>query len=65
MSHKKSTNAPICKITTRFTLVALSSSTFFFCVHNVMGDWFRSYGKENWEFDSHGYMTSRIASIND
>jgi nuclear transport factor 2 (NTF2) superfamily protein len=33
--------------------------------HNVTGDWFRSYGNENWEFNSHGYMTRRIASIND
>jgi hypothetical protein len=27
--------------------------------------WFRSYGNENWEFDEHGYMRRRIASIND
>lgn len=27
--------------------------------------WFRSYGNENWEFDQHGYMRCRIASIND
>jgi nuclear transport factor 2 (NTF2) superfamily protein len=29
------------------------------------GNWFRSYGNENWEFDPHGYMQRRIASIND
>ena len=29
------------------------------------GDWFRSYGNENWEFDEDGYMRLRIASIND
>ncbi len=29
------------------------------------GQWFRSYGNENWEFDSHGLMRLRIASIND
>jgi nuclear transport factor 2 (NTF2) superfamily protein len=29
------------------------------------GNWFRSYGNENWEFDSHGLMRRRIASIND
>jgi nuclear transport factor 2 (NTF2) superfamily protein len=29
------------------------------------GDWFRSYGNENWEFDDSGLMTRRIASIND
>lgn len=27
--------------------------------------WFRSYGNENWEFDQHGLMRLRIASIND
>ncbi len=29
------------------------------------GNWFRSYGNENWEFDEHGLMTARHASIND
>ena len=29
------------------------------------GTWFRSYGNENWEFDEHGLMRRRIASIND
>ena len=29
------------------------------------GSWFRSYGNENWEFDAHGLMRRRIASIND
>jgi uncharacterized protein len=29
------------------------------------GQWFRSYGNENWEFDSDGLMTVRHASIND
>jgi len=29
------------------------------------GHWFRSYGNENWEFDDHGLMAWRIASIND
>ena len=29
------------------------------------GNWFRSYGNENWEFDEFGYMTRREASIND
>ena len=28
-------------------------------------NWFRSYGNENWEFDEHGLMHRRIASIND
>ena len=29
------------------------------------GNWFRSYGNENWEFDDSGLMRLRIASIND
>jgi nuclear transport factor 2 (NTF2) superfamily protein len=29
------------------------------------GQWFRSYGNENWEFDELGHMRKRIASIND
>jgi len=33
--------------------------------HDAGGAWFRSYGNENWEFDAHGYMARRIASIND
>ena len=33
--------------------------------HDDAGNWFRSYGNENWEFDEHGLMRRRIASIND
>lgn len=33
--------------------------------HNVDGNWFRSYGNENWEFNQSGLMQIRIASIND
>jgi nuclear transport factor 2 (NTF2) superfamily protein len=33
--------------------------------HDDSGTWFRSYGNENWEFDAHGLMRLRIASIND
>lgn len=29
------------------------------------GQWFRSYGNENWEFDENGLMMKRFASIND
>lgn len=29
------------------------------------GSWFRSYGNENWEFDSNGLMRTRLACIND
>ncbi len=33
--------------------------------HDDTGNWFRSYGNENWEFDANGLMCRRIASIND
>ena len=33
--------------------------------HNSDGQWFRAYGNENWEFDDHGLMQKRYASIND
>ncbi len=33
--------------------------------HDDSGNWFRSHGNENWEFDEHGLMRLRIASIND
>ena len=29
------------------------------------GNWFRSYGNENWEFDERGLMQRRLACIND
>ena len=32
---------------------------------NLNGQWFRSYGNENWEFNEVGLMQRRIASIND
>lgn len=33
--------------------------------HDAAGQWFRSYGNENWEFDDRGLMRRREASIND
>jgi nuclear transport factor 2 (NTF2) superfamily protein len=33
--------------------------------HDTAGQWFRSYGNELWEFDEHGLMRRREASIND
>jgi nuclear transport factor 2 (NTF2) superfamily protein len=33
--------------------------------HDDSGQWYRSYGNENWEFDENGYMAKRYASIND
>lgn len=33
--------------------------------HDASGQWHRSYGNENWQFDQNGLMTARHASIND
>ncbi|MBT3305588.1 MAG: nuclear transport factor 2 family protein [Alphaproteobacteria bacterium] len=38
---------------------------FAYECHDAGGNWFRSYGNENWEFDEHGLMKRRLASIND
>lgn len=33
--------------------------------HDDSGNWFQSFGNENWEFDDRGLMRKRYASIND
>ncbi len=33
--------------------------------HDQNGQWYRSYGNENWAFDKNGLMAERHASIND
>jgi hypothetical protein len=38
---------------------------FAYEFHDDSGNWFRAYGNENWEFDAHGLMRMRHASIND
>lgn len=38
---------------------------FVYECHDADGQWFRSFGNELWEFDEHGLMRRRIASIND
>jgi uncharacterized protein len=38
---------------------------FAYECHDDSGNWFRAYGNENWEFDTHGLMRARHASIND
>ena len=38
---------------------------FAYEFHDDSGQWFRSYGNENWEFNLQGLMTRRYASIND
>lgn len=38
---------------------------FAYECHDDSGQWFRSYGNENWEFTPQGLMRRRFASIND
>ena len=38
---------------------------FAYECHDAAGQWWRSYGNENWEFDAKGQMQRRLASIND
>ncbi len=38
---------------------------FAYEFHDDSGQWFRSYGNENWEFNAEGLMVRRYASIND
>lgn len=41
------------------------SVRFQYEFHDAEGAWFRAYGNEQWEFDQHGLMRRREASIND
>ncbi|MFC1326184.1 MAG: nuclear transport factor 2 family protein [gamma proteobacterium symbiont of Ctena orbiculata] len=38
---------------------------FAYECHDDSGQWYRSYGNENWEFNEQGFMQRRFASIND
>jgi uncharacterized protein len=38
---------------------------FAYEYHDAAGQWFRAHGNEQWEFDDHGLMSRREASIND
>lgn len=38
---------------------------FAYEFHDDSGQWFRAYSNENWEFNEHGLMMRRFASIND
>jgi len=38
---------------------------FAYECHDTSGQWYRSYGNENWQFDENGLMNLRLASIND
>ncbi len=41
------------------------SVRFEYECHDAGGRWWRSHGNEHWEFDTHGLMRRRDASIND
>jgi nuclear transport factor 2 (NTF2) superfamily protein len=38
---------------------------FAYEYHDYNNQWYRAYGNENWQFDKHGLMNRRYASIND
>jgi uncharacterized protein len=38
---------------------------FAYECHDDSGNWYRSYGNENWDFDTDGLMRVRLACIND
>ena len=38
---------------------------FAYEYHDDSGQWFRTYGNENWQFDAAGLMELRFASINE
>ncbi len=38
---------------------------FIYEFRDDAGQWWRAHGNENWEFNEHGYMRRRFASIND
>lgn len=38
---------------------------FVYECHDPAGKWIRAHGNEQWEFDEHGLMSRREASIND
>lgn len=38
---------------------------FAYECHDDSGNWTRSFGNENWEFNENGFMMRRFASIND
>ena len=47
------------------TLGARIAVRFAYEWRDAGGQWFRSYGNENWQFDAEGLMAQRHASIND
>lgn len=48
-----------------FTAETLIAVRFAYEWHDDSGQWFRSYGNENWLFNAQGLMVQRHASIND
>lgn len=38
---------------------------FIYEYHDDSGNWYRAHGNENWQFDVHGLMEQRFASINE
>ena len=62
--YKKELEYQLCKEIWAFTENRIAVR-FAYEWHDKEGQWWRSYGNENWEFDENGLMKVRFASIND
>ncbi len=62
--YKKELEYRLCKEIWAFTENRIAVR-FAYEWHDKDGQWWRSYGNENWEFDENGLMKVRFASIND
>lgn len=62
--YAKELNYKLCKELWAFTDNKIAVR-FAYEWHDNKGQWYRSYGNENWEFNNNGLMKVRLASIND
>ena len=62
--YQKEKNYRLCKELWAYTDNKIAVR-FAYEWHDASGQWYRSYGNENWEFDENGLMKVRFASIND
>jgi len=62
--YEKELEYRLCKELWAFTANKIAVR-FAYEWHDTSGQWWRSYGNENWEFDENGLMKVRFASIND
>ena len=62
--YQKEDNYRLCKELWAYTNNKIAVR-FAYEWHDTSGQWYRSYGNENWEFDENDLMKARFASIND